>query len=91
MRFSTSALVAFATTTALAAPSSTSQEEPRQASGACSAAVTLDATTNVFSKYTLHPNNFYRQEVTAAIANLSDQSLAAAAKVVADTGTFLWM
>lgn len=90
MRFSTSAIAAFATT-ALAAPSSTSQEKPRQASSGCSAAVTLDATTNVFSNYTLHPNNFYREEVTAAIANLSDQSLAAAAQVVADTGTFLWM
>lgn len=90
MRFSTSAIVAFAATS-LAAPSSTTQEKPRQASGGCSAAVSLDATTNVFSKYTLHPNNFYRQEVNAAIANLSDQSLAAAARVVADTGTFLWM
>lgn len=90
MRFSTSAIVAFATT-ALAAPSSTSQEKPRQASSGCSAAVSLDATTNVFSKYTLHPNSFYRKEVTAAVANLSDQSLAPAAKAVADIGTFLWM
>lgn len=90
MRFSTSAVLAF-TSTALAAPSSTIQDEPRAAAAACSAAVTLDATTNVFSKYTLHPNKYYRDEVNAAVANLSDQSLATAAKKVADVGTFLWM
>lgn len=89
MRFYAPAVAALATT-ALAAPSPTTQEKPRQAAG-CAAAVTLDASTNVFSKYTLHPNNFYRNEVNAAIANLSDSSLAAAAKVVADTGTFLWL
>lgn len=91
MRFSTSAVVAFAAT-ALAAPSTpTTENLPRQASAGCAAAVTLDATTNVFSKYTLHANNFYRKEVEAAVANLSDQSLSAAAAKVADVGTFLWM
>ncbi|KAJ4417144.1 1,4-beta-D-glucan cellobiohydrolase cel6c [Gnomoniopsis sp. IMI 355080] len=91
MRSSTSAVVAFAVT-ALAAPSTpTTENLPRQASAGCAAAVTLDATTNVFANYTLHANNFYRKEVEAAVANLSDQSLAAAAAKVADVGTFLWI
>lgn len=91
MRFSASAVAAFAAT-ALAAPSTpTTENVPRQASAGCAAAVTLDATTNVFSKYKLHANSFYRKEVTAAVANLTDKSLAAAAAKVADVGTFLWM
>lgn len=91
MKFSSSAVAAFAAT-ALAAPSTpTTENLPRQASSGCSAAVTLDATTNVFSKYTLHANSFYRDEVNAAVANLTDKSLAAAAAKVADVGTFLWM
>lgn len=90
MRFSTSAVAAFASV-ALAAPSSTTQEKPRQAASGCSSAVTLDPSVNPFSKYTLHANSFYRKEVDAAVANLSDQSLASAAKAVANVGTFLWM
>ncbi|KAI1331828.1 exoglucanase 3 precursor [Xylariaceae sp. FL0255] len=39
----------------------------------------------------LHPNALYRAEVNAAIANLSDASLALAASAVANTGTFLWL
>lgn len=83
MKFSTTAAVACATT-ALAAPS----HEKRQG---CSSAVTLDASTNVFSKYKLHANTFYRSEVNNASAAISDATLAAAAKKVADVGTFLWM
>lgn len=91
MRFSTSAVAAFAAT-ALAAPSTpTTENLPRQASSGCTAAVTLDATTNVFAKYNLHPNKYYRAEVTAAVANLSDKSLSSAAAKLADVGTFLWM
>lgn len=59
--------------------------------GGCASAVTLDATTNVWAKYTLHPTAYYKAEVTAAIGNLSDKSLANAAAVVAGTGTFLWI
>lgn len=83
MKFSTTAAVACATT-ALAAP-----QEKRQSG--CSSAVTLDASTNVFAKYKLHANNFYRDEVNKASAAISDASLAASAKKVADVGTFLWM
>ncbi|KAJ9156357.1 Glucanase [Pleurostoma richardsiae] len=90
MKLSTSAVAAFAAT-AIAAPSSTVQEKPRQAQSGCSSAVSLDASTNVFQKYTLHANKFYRDEVNAAVEQLSDSSLATAAKEVADVGTFLWI
>lgn len=89
MKFSQSALLAFAAT-ALAAPSPTTPQKPRQASG-CASAVTLDAKTNVWKKYTLHPNSFYRAEVEAAVAQISDPSLAAKAAKVADVGSFLWL
>lgn len=87
MKFSHSALLALVGA-AVATPSPF-RAKPRQAG--CSSAVTLDASTNVFKKYTLHPNNFYRAEIEAAIQNLSDQSLAEAAAKVADVGSFLWM
>lgn len=60
-------------------------------SAGCTSPVTLDAKTNVFATHTLHPNSFYRSEVNAAVGNLSDKSLAAAAAKVADVGTFLWL
>lgn len=82
MKFSRTA-IAVCATTALAAP--------REKRAACSSAVTLDASTNVFSKYKLHANNFYRDEVNKAAAAISDATLAASAKKVADVGTFLWM
>ncbi|CAN8098220.1 unnamed protein product [Discula destructiva] len=90
MRLSTSTL-AFASTALAASWIPTSGNEPRQAAAGCAAAVTLDATTNVFSKYNLHPNKYYRDEVNAAVANLSDKSLATAAQKIADVGTFLWI
>ncbi|KAL2126786.1 hypothetical protein VTI74DRAFT_229 [Chaetomium olivicolor] len=90
MKFSQSAALAFAAT-ALAAPSPTSPQKPRQASAGCSSAVTLDASTNVFKKYTLHPNAFYRKEIEDAVKQISDPSLAAAAAKVADVGSFLWL
>ncbi|KAH6613749.1 1, 4-beta cellobiohydrolase [Chaetomium sp. MPI-SDFR-AT-0129] len=90
MKLSQSTFLAFAAS-ALAAPSATTPQKPRQASAGCEAAVTLDATTNVFTSYTLHPNSFYRAEVEAAVAALTDPSLADAAAKVADVGTFLWL
>ncbi len=90
MKFQYSALLALAAT-AMAAPSVTHEEQPRQASSACSSAVTLDASTNVWKKYTLHPNTFFRKEVEAAVKDISDSSLAASAAKVANVGSFLWM
>jgi cellulose 1,4-beta-cellobiosidase len=57
---------------------------------ACSA-VKLTGSSNAFKSYTLHPNSFYKAEVEAAVANLSDQSLATAAAKVANVGSFLWL
>lgn len=85
MKLSQSAFLAFAAS-ALAAPSLTKRQE-----AGCADAVTLDASTNVFASYTLHPNSFFRAEVEAAVENLTDASLADAAASVADIGTFLWL
>lgn len=91
MKFSTAAILAFANI-ALAAPSvPTTNNAPRQAPGACDAAVTLDPAVNPFASYKLHANSFYRAEVEAAVANLTDKTLATAAAKVADIGTFLWL
>ncbi len=90
MKFQHSALLALAAT-AMAAPQATHEEKPRAASDACTSAVTIDASSNPWKKYTLHPNIFYRKEVQAAVANVQDSSLAASAAKVADVGSFLWM
>ncbi|GAW21533.1 hypothetical protein ANO14919_110560 [Xylariales sp. No.14919] len=73
---------------ALAAPS---EKAPRKSAAACSSAVTLDASTNVWTKYKLHPNSFFRQEVEKAVEAISDSSLKASAAKVADVGSFLWL
>lgn len=89
MKISAATLVAFAAG-AIGAPSSAIQQLRRQAPGACDSAVTLDATTNVWENYSLHPNSFYRSEVEAAAANMTGDMQTAALKV-ADIGTFLWL
>ncbi|GAB1316276.1 1,4-beta-D-glucan cellobiohydrolase cel6c [Madurella fahalii] len=89
MKFSQSAALAFAAT-AIAAPSPTTPQKPRQASG-CASAVTLNAQTNVFKQYTLHANSFYRSEIEAAVQSMTDSALAAQAAKVADVGSFLWL
>ncbi|KAI2625738.1 glycoside hydrolase family 6 protein [Hypoxylon sp. NC1633] len=76
---------------AVAAPSKTTPRDASQVAAACTSAVSLDAKSNVFSKYTLHPNTFYRSEVEKAVAQMSDASLAASAAKVADVGSFLWL
>ncbi|RYO85884.1 hypothetical protein DL766_006081 [Monosporascus sp. MC13-8B] len=86
MKFSNAAVAAFAAS-AMAAPNN----KPRQSSKACSSPVRLDASTNVFQQYTLHANNFYRGEVEAAAAQISDSALKAQALKVADVGSFLWL
>ncbi len=90
MKLQQSVLLALAST-AIAVPSSTHEETPRKVAAACSSAVSLDASTNIWKKYTLHPNIFYRKEVEAAVAGMTDTSLAAQAAKVADVGSFLWM
>jgi len=89
MKFSHSTLLWLAATAA-AAPSKTSKESPRAVAAACSSAVSLDASTNIWKKYKLHANNFYRAEIEEAVKTM-DESTAAKAKTVADIGTFLWL
>lgn len=86
MKLSSATLIAFAAG-AIGAPADI--VTPRQAPGGCSSAVKLDAKTNVWTSYTLHPNNFYRSEVEAAAAKMSGADAQKALKV-ADIGTFLW-
>ncbi|KAI1806043.1 1, 4-beta cellobiohydrolase [Daldinia bambusicola] len=84
----TTASVAALAAGAIAAPSNAT---PRKAAAACSSAVKLDASTNVFKKYKLHANTFYREEVTKAVEQISDASLKTSAAKVADVGSFLWL
>jgi len=85
MKIQYSALLALAAT-AMASPMS-----KREGVAACTSAVTLDASTNVFKKYTLAANTFYRSEIQEAVKAISDPTLAAQAAKVADVGSFLWM
>lgn len=87
MRLSAATIIAFAAG-AIGAPTD-EHIKPRQAPGACSSAVKLDASTNIWTSYTLHPNAFYRQEVEAAAAQMTGDDAERALKV-ADVGTFLW-
>jgi len=89
MKFSQSTLLWLAAT-ATAAPSKTTKESPRAVAAGCSSAVTLDASTNIFKKYKLHANNFYRGEIEAALSTM-DASIQSKAKEVANIGTFLWL
>lgn len=85
MKFSTVAVAAFAAG-ATAAP-----KKVRQSSAACDAPVELDASTNVFQKYTLHANTFYRSEVQAAAEAMTDAALKEQALKVGEVGSFLWL
>ena len=92
MKLQHSALLALAASAVAAPPSLPVREvAPRKAAAACTSAVTLDASTNVFKKYKLHAHPFYRQEVATAVKAISDSRLAASAAKVADVGSFLWM
>jgi cellulose 1,4-beta-cellobiosidase len=86
MKFSQAVALAGLASGVLAAP-----KEARQSSAACSSAVKLDAKTNIWQKYKLHANSFYRAEVEAAVEKISDSALKTAAAKVADVGSFLWL
>ncbi|KAM7198677.1 exoglucanase 3 precursor [Rhypophila sp. PSN 637] len=83
MKFSQLPVLALAAT-AIAAP------PVQKRAGGCSSAVKLDASTNVWKKYTLHANSFYRGEIEAALSSM-DESTAAKAQEVAKVGSFLWL
>ncbi|KAK4176732.1 1, 4-beta cellobiohydrolase [Triangularia setosa] len=92
MKITSSAAALALVASAVAAPSPTTSEKPTKRQAGCASAVSLNAQTNVFKQYTLHANNFYRKEIEElAIPNLSDPSLEAAARKVADTGSFVWL
>ncbi|KAK8089275.1 hypothetical protein PG997_004236 [Apiospora hydei] len=79
------------TTVAVFAAGSLAAPNRRAAAAACSSAVNLDASTNVWKNYKLHANTFYRSEVEKAVEAISDSSLKAQAAKVADVGSFLWI
>lgn len=88
--------LSFAALAAFAAAAPTDTIENREPSrlknrAACASAVTLSPGSNPFSGRTLHANSFYRSEVEAAVAAITDSSLAASAAKVADVGSFLWL
>jgi cellulose 1,4-beta-cellobiosidase len=74
---------ALAVTSVFAAPSAIKKR------AACASPVTL--TGNPFTSHKLHANSFYRKEVEAAAANITDEALKASALKVADVGTFKWI
>ncbi|KAH6652891.1 glycoside hydrolase family 6 protein [Truncatella angustata] len=79
---------------AIAAPSGDAPTPAKKVvarASACASAVTLDASTNVWKKYKLHANTFYRDEVNKALDAITDSSLKASAAKVADVGSFLWI
>ena len=82
-----SVVLASALTGTLAAP--TPDKAPLAARAACSSGVTL--TGNPFTGRKIYANKFYAAEVNKAAAAITDATLAAAAKKVADVGTFFWM
>ncbi|KAK7951640.1 uncharacterized protein PG986_007368 [Apiospora aurea] len=79
------------TTVAVFAAGALAAPNRRAAAAACSSAVKLDASTNVWKNYKLHANTFYRSEVEKAVEAISDSSLKAQAAKVADVGSFLWI
>ncbi|KAK6841738.1 hypothetical protein PG990_006268 [Apiospora arundinis] len=79
------------TTVAVFAAGALAAPNRRGAAAACSSAVKLDASTNVWKNYKLHANTFYRSEVEKAVEAISDSSLKAQAAKVADVGSFLWI
>jgi cellulose 1,4-beta-cellobiosidase len=91
MKLNATTLAALASSMANALPSTGIVNQlPRQAAGACASAVSLNAKTNVWKQYTLHPNSFYREEIEAAAENMSGE-LREQALRIADVGSFVWL
>lgn len=84
MKLTVASVLALLASSAIAAPSRIKRR-------ACSSPVNLNGRENPFLNRKLHANSFYREEVEAAAAQISDPTLKAKALKVADIGTFLWM
>ncbi|KAF2461330.1 glycoside hydrolase family 6 protein [Lineolata rhizophorae] len=80
------ATAAAAFTGALAAPST--PKSKRQMGADCSA---VSLSGNAFAQYEGYANSYYAAEVEAAVEQISDPDLAAAAARVADIPTFMWL
>lgn len=63
----------------------------RQSALKCDKPVTLDAKTNIWLNYTLHPNSIYRKQVLAAADLVADAETNKRAQEVAAKGHFVWI
>lgn len=81
----TALTAAFAVTSVFAAPAVV------QKRAACTEAVALSGDANPFLDNTLYANPYYADEITAAIANMTDATLIAQAQKVAEVGSFKWI
>ncbi|OBT58587.1 hypothetical protein VE04_01397 [Pseudogymnoascus sp. 24MN13] len=62
-----------------------------QKRAACSSAVKLSGSSNPFATNKLYANSYYADEITAAVAGMTDATLIAQAKKVAEVGSFKWI
>jgi cellulose 1,4-beta-cellobiosidase len=77
---------------AVAAPTEVEKQAAKIAPrAACTTAVKLTAGTNPFSGKKFYANEYYKSEVAAAVAEMTDSTLAAQATKVGEVGSFLWM
>ena len=73
-----------------AIPTSKDISRPQKNAG-CDAPVILDAKTNVFLNYTLHPHSTWRNMVSGAAVKIGNPDLKEQALRAAEQGTFAWM
>jgi cellulose 1,4-beta-cellobiosidase len=57
----------------------------------CETPVSLNASTNIFQEYKLHPNIIYRKRAEAAADIIADPELKSRALKIANAGQFVWM
>lgn len=57
----------------------------------CDAPVSLNASTNIFKEYKLHPQIIYRRRAEVAAEVIADAELKSRALKVAYAGQFVWM
>ncbi|ORY11417.1 1, 4-beta cellobiohydrolase [Clohesyomyces aquaticus] len=86
-----------ATTHAFALPPLSTTKLRKRAPGlsananACDAPVSLNASTNIWKNYTLHPTLAWRNQINAAAAAIPDVELRKQALEVGKSGTFVWI
>ena len=85
MKFFWASILLLLAAASLGAPSSR-----RQAAPACPS-VSLNASTNIWKNYKLHPNPYYRDQAIRAAGVIQDATLMKKALLIADIGTFFWL